>query len=168
MYKWNRVKFFILGLIFVGLVGCQTPAEKAAKAEKEKKEDEAWKHQDDGEDTSFKAFAGRLRKAVANRDVRIMSSMMTEDFGYSWAAGGDGYGCFKYWDDNDLWPELQRVVNSQFLPNGDYWTAPPEFAADPNYAGFRAGIKRQKGSFKFAYFVPAQETPMAQPPPEGN
>ena len=152
-------------LVLGMLAGCKTPAEKA---EAEKKADEAWKHQDDAQDAAFVSFIGRLRKAVANRDVPMLSSMMTDDFGYNWEPGSDGYGCFKYWDENRLWPELQRVVESQFLPNGDFLVAPPEFIADPNYAGFRAGVRREKGSFRFAYFVPSQETPMAQPPPQGE
>lgn len=148
------------------LVGCQTPAEKA---EKEKKAEEVAKEQDQVKDPAFVGFVGRLRKAVAARDVRVLSSMMTDDFGYNWEPGSDGYGCFKYWEENNLWPEVENIVNSQFLPNGrDYLVAPPEFSSDPNYRGFRAGIRREKGSFKFAYFVPSQETPMAEPPMQGN
>ncbi|MEO7933049.1 MAG: hypothetical protein ABIT76_07815 [Chthoniobacterales bacterium] len=159
------LRLFLAAALLMGLASCKTPAQKA---EQEKKADELSRQRDQVQDDSFKAFVGRLRKAVANKDIRVMSTMMTADFGYSWAPGSDGYGCFKYWDDNQLWPELQRVVNSQFLPNGNFLVAPPEFAADPNYTGFRAGIKREKGSYKFAYFVPAQETPMAAPPAQGN
>ena len=156
----------IVAAVFISLlVGCKTPAEKA---EQKKKADELVKDEQKVKDTSFVAFVGRLRKAVAAKDVRTLSSMMTDDFGYSWEPGSDGYGCFKYWDDNHLWPELGRVVNSQFLPNGNYFVAPPEFASDPSYSGFRAGVIQKKGSYKFAYFVPAQETPMAQAPHQGN
>jgi hypothetical protein len=166
-FRYSR-HLLLLGFISFSLGGCLSPEQKAKKAEKEKEADKAWKHQDDAKDTSTKAFIGRLRKAVALKDVRTLSSMMTEDFGYNWTPGSDGYGCFKYWDDNDLWPVLKHVVDAEFMPNGDYLTSPPEFFADLNYAGFRAGIKRDKGSMKFAYFVPAQNVPMAQPPAQGN
>ena len=165
MFLLKHSRFLLVASLLACLVSCKTPAERE-KAEK--KAEEQAREVDAVKDPSFKAFVGRLRKAVANKDVRTMSTMMTEDFGYSWEEGSDGYGCFKYWDDNNLWPELQRVVNTQFLPNGDYFTAPPEFVSDPNYAGFRAGIKSGKGTYKFAYFVPSQETPMAQPPMPGN
>lgn len=164
----QRFSFLLVALALALLVSCRTPEQKVKDAEKEKKADKAWKHQDDAEDPSAKAFIGRLRKAVAAKDIRTMSKMMTDDFGYNWEAGSDGYGCFKYWDDNNLWPVLQRVVNSDFAPNGNYLTAPPQFHADPNYAGFRAGIKHEKGAYKFAYFVPAEGVPMAQPPAQGN
>ncbi len=159
------LRLLLAAALLVGLASCKTPAQKA---EQEKKADELSKQREQIQDDSFKSFVGRLRKAVANKDIRVMSTLMTPDFGYSWEPGSDGYGCFKYWDDNHLWPELQRVVNSQFLPNGNYLVAPPEFADDPNYTGFRAGISRVKGSYKFAYFVPAQETPMAPAPHQGN
>ena len=103
MHIWIRCKYLLVALALVSLMSCQTPEQKAKKAEKEKEADKAWKHQDDAQDTSFKAFIGRLRKAATNKDVRTMSSMMTEDFGYNWTPGSDGYGCFKYWDDNGLW-----------------------------------------------------------------
>jgi len=36
----------------------------------------------------------------------------------------------------------------------DYMVAPPQFAdASLNYEGYRAGIRRVNGSWKFAYFV---------------
>ncbi len=152
--------------LFLG--GCKTPKATADKPEVEKKKESEWVHPNDGGDTEFRSFVGKLRKAAAEKDVRSLSRLMTEDFGYSWEPGSDGYGCFKYWDDNNVWPELQRVVGSQFLPNGGYLTAPPEFHDDPAYAGFRAGVRKDQGVYKFAYFVPAQNVKMAAPPKPGN
>ena len=40
------------------------------------------------------------------------------------------------------------------MKKGNFWVAPPQFA-DPslNYDGYRIGITRVRGSWKFAYFV---------------
>jgi len=102
----------------------------------------------------FQAFVGRLRKAVRAHDMNMLASMMTEDFGYRLEPEGAGAGVFKYWDDNNLWMELDGIVSERFVPKGNYMVAPPQFA-DPasEYTGYRAGIRRVNGSWKFAYFV---------------
>jgi hypothetical protein len=79
---------------------------------------------------------------------------MTPDFGYSLNPERSGEGVFQYWDENNLWPELAGILSEKFVKKGDYMVAPPQFA-DPslNYDGYRAGIRRVNGSWKFAYFV---------------
>jgi len=102
----------------------------------------------------FQAFVGRLRKAIRAHDLNMLASMMTEDFGYRLEPVGSGEGVFKYWDDNNLWVELDGIISERFVPKGNYMVAPPQFA-DPSseYSGYRAGIRRVNGSWKFAYFV---------------
>lgn len=110
------------------------------------------------DDVDFQAFLGRLRKAVKMHDVNMLASMMTPDFGYVLGAtpadDRSGEGVFKYWDDNGLWVELDGIVSERFVPKGDFMVAPSQFA-DPStdYTGYRAGIRRVNGSWKFAYFV---------------
>jgi hypothetical protein len=105
----------------------------------------------------FQAFLGRLRLAVQAHDVNAVAAMMTVDFGYRLTPVGSGPGVFQYWDENNIWPELTAVLAEKFVPKGDYMVAPPQFA-DPTaqYDGYRAGIRRVNGSWKFAYFVNGQ------------
>src|SRR5437764_10589564 len=109
-------------------------------------------------DTDFQAFVARLRKAVTAHDVNAIASMMTEDFLYvlGKTAGEDrkGDGVFRFWDENNLWPELEGIMTERFAKKGEVWVAPPQFA-DPtlNYDGYRVGIARVRGSWKFVYFV---------------
>ena len=109
---------------------------------------------EENNDVDFQAFVGRLKKAVAARDVNTIAGMMPADFGYSLNPERSGDGVFKYWDENNLWPELEGILTEKFAKKDDFWVAPPQFA-DPtlNYDGYRVGIKRVKGSWKFVYFV---------------
>jgi len=109
---------------------------------------------DENNDVDFQAFVGRLKKAVAAHDVATLAGMMTEDFGYSLNPEKSGDGVFKYWDENNLWPELEGIMTERFVKKGEFWVSPPQFA-DPtlNYDGYRVGIRRVKGSWKFVYFV---------------
>ena len=104
-------------------------------------------------DVSFQSFIGRVRKAVAKHDMQMLASMMTQNFGYRLEPVGEGAGVFQYWDENNLWDELQSVLSERFVPNGPYMVVPPQFAADPAYHGYRAGFIIVNGSWKFAYFV---------------
>ena len=65
-----------------------------------------------------------------------------------------GPGVFQYWEQENLWPELDGVLSERFVKKGNYMVAPPQFA-DPslNYDGYRIGITRVRGSLKFDYFV---------------
>jgi hypothetical protein len=142
---------------------CQNPEKEKAKKEALKKKAEA-KLRESG-DVDFQAFVGRLRKAAANRDKETLKTMMTENFGYKYEpkmegieANATGPGVFQYWDQENLWPELDGILSERFVkkkaPGPEFLVAPPQFA-DPslNYDGYRAGITRVKGSWKFAYFV---------------
>ena len=109
---------------------------------------------EENNDVDFQAFVGRLKKAVSARDVNTIAGMMTADFGYSLNPERSGDGVFKYWDENNLWPELEGILTEKFAKKDDFWVAPPQFA-DPtlNYDGYRVGIRRVSGSWKFVYFV---------------
>jgi hypothetical protein len=109
---------------------------------------------EENNDVDFQAFVGRLKKAVSSHDVNTLASMMTPDFGYSLNPERSGDGVFKYWDENNLWPELEGILTEKFAKKDDFWVAPPQFA-DPtlNYDGYRVGIRRVGGSWKFVYFL---------------
>jgi hypothetical protein len=120
------------------------PVDKRAKAELRKEND----------DVDFQAFVGRLKKAVAAHDATTLASMMTENFGYSLNPEKSGDGVFKYWDENGLWTELDAILTERFAKKGEYWVAPPQFADESlHYDGYRVGIRRVNGSWKFIYFV---------------
>lgn len=144
----------VLLLLAIGLSGCQTPSqkEKAKKAALSKKTKAALR--EESSDVDFQAFVGRLRKAVAAHDVNTLAEMMTPDFGYSLNPEKSGEGVFKYWDEQNLWPELDGILSEKFVKKGGYMVAPPQFADESlNYDGYRAGLRRVNGSWKFAYFV---------------
>jgi hypothetical protein len=109
-------------------------------------------------DVDFQAFLGRLRKAVKARDVNTLASMMTPNFAYVLGAtpaeDRQGPGVFQYWDESSLWIELDGILSERFVQKDNYMVAPAQFA-DPaaDYVGYRAGIQRVNGSWKFAYFV---------------
>jgi hypothetical protein len=109
-------------------------------------------------DVDFQAFIGRLRKAARAHDMNALASMMTDDFAYvlgpTEAEDRNGPGVFQYWDENNLWIELDGILSERFVPKEAFMVAPPQFA-DPgaDYTGYRAGIRRVNGSWKFAYFV---------------
>ena len=133
---------------------CQTPEQKKEKARKEALKKKAKADLREPQDVDFQAFVGRLRKAVTSRDMATLKSMMTDDFGYKLDPPMAGPGVFQYWDQENLWPELDGILSEKFVKKGGFWVAPAQFA-DPslNYDGYRAGISRVRGSWKFAYFV---------------
>lgn len=107
---------------------------------------------------AFQAFLGRLRRAVAAHDLPAVAELMTPEFGYllepTPTDPGTGKGVFAYWDQNNVWPELELVLRERFVPYGSYMVAPPEFAVqEGNYRGYRAGIQLINGGWKFAYFA---------------
>ena len=143
----------LFGLTLV-LPACQSPEQKKDKARKEALKKKAKADLRESEDVDLQAFVGRLRKAVANRDTETIKSMMTEDFGYKLDPPMSGPGVFQYWDQENLWPELEGILSERFAKKGNFMVAPPQFAdASLNYDGYRVGITRIKGSWKFAYFV---------------
>src|SRR5438552_1434466 len=144
----------VLLLLAIGLSGCQTPSqkEKAKKAAQRKKTKAELR--EESSDVDFQAFVGRLRKAVEAHDVNTLAEMMTPDFGYSLNPEKSGEGVFKYWDEQNLWPELDGILSEKFLKKGGFMIARPQFADESlNYDGYRAGLRRVNGSWKFAYFV---------------
>ncbi len=138
-------------LLAVSLAGCKTLDKK--KDEQIQKPEGSLA--DQSGDVSFQGFVSRLRKAVRARDKRALASMMSMNFGYSWAPGGEGPGVFDYWDNHRLWPELEQTLRQKFVPSGSYMVAPAAVAADPDYSGYRAGLRLVNGSWRFAYFVSA-------------
>ena len=143
----------LLALAFV-FAGCQTPQQKKEKLKQAELKKKAKVDLREEGDVDFQAFLGRLRKAIAKRDVETLKSMMTEDFGYKLEPPMSGPGVFQYWEQENLWPELDGVLSERFVKKGAFMVSPPQFA-DPslNYDGYRIGITRVRGSWKFAYFV---------------
>ena len=147
----------LLLLLAVPFAGCKS----AAKRQKAQATAQAKKDQQTTEvtaDQDFQAFVSRLRKAVQARDLNTVASMMTADFAYVMGSNEEedrkGEGVFQYWEENGLWPELEGIISENFTKKGDYMVAPPQFANPAvDYDGYRAGIRRVNGSWKFAYFV---------------
>ena len=146
----------VVFLAFAFVVGgCQTPEKKKEKLKQaELKKKAKADLREESSDVDFQAFLGRLRKAVAKRDVETLKSMMTDDFGYKLEPPMSGPGVFQYWEQENLWPELDGILSERFVKKGAFMVSPPQFA-DPslNYDGYRIGIARVRGSWKFAYFV---------------
>lgn len=106
-------------------------------------------------DTAFQAFVGRLRIAVKKKDVPMVASLMTADFGYTWEeAAQPSAQIFAYWDENNLWPVLADLLQRKFAPQELYMVSPPDLVTDPKYNGPRCGMRMVGGSWKFAYFLP--------------
>ena len=149
----SRRLFFALALaaLFGSLTGCETFFSKKPKVQPAKTPS----MEDQSGDTSFQAFLGRLRKAASKHDTTMLSSLMSADFGYSWAPGGEGAGVFEYWDKNGLWPELELVLREKFVPSENFMVAPAQATFDPEYKGYRAGLRLVNGGWRFAYFVAA-------------
>src|SRR5450432_3656818 len=129
------LRVLLLVALMSGLCSCANPAKK----KKDKKPPEPTMADVNG-DVAFQSFLGILRRAVASHDLQTIASMMTTNFGYRLEPAGEGEGVFKYWDENGLWKELQLVLKEKFVPKGNYMVAPPQFATDDNYHGYRAGI----------------------------
>jgi len=147
----------LLLLFAIPLAGCKSAAKRrqaaeAAAAKKDQRTTEVTA------DVDFQAFLARLRKAIQARDVNTVASMMTSDFGYvagaTPAEDREGEGVFAFWDENGLWPELAGIISEKFVKKDEYMVAPPQYANPAlEYSGYRAGIRRVNGSWKFAYFV---------------
>lgn len=117
------------------------------------------KTKDASGDISFMSFSGRLRTAVDRKDRVMLASLMAPDFGWRWDNPPAGEDPFMYWDQHGGWAELSALMRTQWVPNQGFMVVPPQFAADENYMGYRAGARIVNGSWRFQYFVPA-------PPPE--
>ncbi len=147
----------LLLVVSIAVTGCKS----AAKREKEKLAAQAKKDAQTTEtnaDVDFQSFIARLRKAIGRRDMNTLAAMMTPNFGYvngvTEAEDREGEGVFQFWDENGIWPELEGIISEKFVKKGDYMVAPPQWANPAlEYTGYRAGIRRVNGSWKFAYFV---------------
>lgn len=149
-----RIIAFTLVLCALALSGCGS----FSKKNKAKKDALTKKTKVDLRDTpvdmDFDAFLGRLRKAVAAKDMQTIASMMTSNFGYQNNPPLEGDGVFKHWDENNLWPEIEGILSEKFVEYKGFRVAPPQFADESlAYDGYRAGIRRVDGAWKFAYFV---------------
>jgi hypothetical protein len=149
-----RIFITVLLLSVFAFSGCQTPEQKKEKLKQAALKKKAKADLREPQDVDLQAFVVRLRKAVSNRDKETLKSMMTDDFGYKLEPAMSGSGVFQYWDQENLWPELDGILSERFVKKGAFWVAPQQFA-DPslNYDGYRAGVTRVRGSWKFAYFV---------------
>jgi hypothetical protein len=150
----NKLASFLLLflLIFSGCGGKKKRNKDTAQTKKDQPVAEQSADQD------FNAFVGRLRKAVQARDAQTLASMMTPDFAFVMGATPEqdrkGDGVFQYWEEHGLWPELEGIVAETFVKKDEFMVAPPQFANPAvEYDGYRAGIRRVNGSWKFAYFV---------------
>jgi hypothetical protein len=143
------LRFLLCALLTFAVVGCESPYKKSDAEEKKNKKDLS-------KDPSFQAFIGRLRIAVNKRDAKMLSTMVAPNFGYRWDFPPPGENPMDYWERKQLWDELAAVLKKRFVPKDDYMVAPPAVVDDPDYAGYRAGMLMINGSWKFAYFVPAE------------
>ena len=154
----------IVSLIIFTCAACKTTpqADTSEKAAVPKKNAQKLVTTARNDDVNFQAFVSRLRQAVHAHDVNTIAEMMTADFGYRLDPLGEGDGVFAYWDQNNVWPELELILKEPFSVNSvgksnEYMVSPPEFITSPeSYTGYRAGIKQENGSWKFAYFVSGQ------------
>jgi hypothetical protein len=150
------VFLFLLSAIAFG--GCSTPESQKKKEAADIKKRAKAELREENDDVDFQAFVGRLKKAVGAHDLPTLNAMMTPDFAYvlgaTEAEDRKGEGVFKYWDENGLWTELDAILTERFAKKGNFWVAPPQFADESlNYNGYRVGIRRIGGSWKFVYFV---------------
>ena len=143
-----RAAAVVLSVIF--LAGCPFDRTDPKKAQGKK---ETMKDQNG--DTSFQAFLGRLRKAIETKDKVGIASMLAPDFGYRWDKGPEGETPFAYWDRHKLWGTLASVMRERWTPHEGFMVAPPQFAENESYPGYRAGLTMVNGSWRFAYFVGA-------------
>ena len=148
----------ILLLLAVALSGCKSTGKRGKDKKSATEKKEKAKPLEESTDVDFQAFVGRLRKAVQSHDLETIAGMMTTDFAFVMGSTSEqdrkGDGVFKYWDENGLWPEIEGIMSEKFVKKGDFMVAPPQFANPTiEYDGYRAGIRRVNGSWKFAYFV---------------
>jgi hypothetical protein len=120
---------------------------------------------DQNSDASFQSFLSRLRKAAAKRDMAVLPGMMTSNFGFSLAPDGEGLGVFDYWNRNNLWDEVVRVLGQKFIPRKTdtgkpFMVSPAEVS--PSYTGYFAGLELVNGAWRFSYFISANEIRQSQ------
>ncbi len=167
-FSTMKLRLCLVLLTALTLTACPTTG---SKKKDKKAAATAALHNELNADMDFQAFIGRLRKAVKARDMNTVASMMTPDFAYVLGAtpaeDRQGPGVFQYWDENGLWLELEGILSEKFVQKDDFMVAPPQFA-DPaaEYIGYRAGIRRVNGSWKFVYFVTNSSGPSVPATPQ--
>ncbi len=144
-----KPRALLLLLLVAAVAACQAPYKKKDEADKQPFKDQSG-------DQGFQSFLGRLRSAVAKKDHTMLTSLMAPDFGYRWDTPAPGETPFVYWDERNLWPELSSVLRETFVPNDRFMVAPAAVVSDPNYKGYRVGLRLVGGSWKFGYFVPSE------------
>jgi hypothetical protein len=158
VFSKMKTRIFSCLILFTALAFTACPTNPKKNPKKPGTKPNTPQVSEESADMDFQAFVGRLRKAVKAHDANVLASMMTEDFAYVLGAtpaeDRQGAGVFQYWDENNLWVELDGILTERFVQKGDYMVAPPQFADESaEYQGYRAGIRRVNGSWKFAYFV---------------
>src|SRR4051812_39567526 len=113
-------RLLLAGLIATVIPGC--------KSDKPDEPPPVKTIRDQSADTAFQSFMGMLLKAIDRKDKVKLAQLMSPDFGYSYPDGEGIEGAFKYWDQNNLWPQLRATAAAGFAPAGAYMVAPPEFA----------------------------------------
>ncbi len=101
----------------------------------------------------FKDFIKKLREAVKKRDAEALALMMTPNFGYSMTPVRFGPGVFEYWEQNNIWRDLDEIVREPFKARDGFMVAPKKFSEGGPYSGYRAGIQLTPLGWRFAYFV---------------
>lgn len=151
----------LLGLaVLLLLASCRsTPEEEGAEASRDWEPEVAVGPEpaapaNETVDLDLDGFLKVLRRAAVERDIPLLASLMTPNFGYQLDPPLEGDGVFHYWDNNNLWGELVLILSDDFVSNGNFMVSPPEFA-DPSipYDGYRAGVVKINGEWRFAYFV---------------
>lgn len=150
----RELALLVAAAMVISAPGCKTTkpddATQAEPAARTREQAASQKPADNG----FDVFIIQLRGAVADRNIPLVASLMTPNFGYQLNPPKEGEGVFEFWDQNNLWGELSLVLQEEFVPTGAYMVAPPQFAgAQSAYLGYRAGIVRTRKGWKFAYFV---------------
>lgn len=151
-----------ISIAALGLSGCSMFDNQKPKPGTEKKKDEKKKKEkettpDASNDPTFSSFVGRLRSAVGQKDRQEIAAVMAPGFGYRWDQAPEGETPFDYWDKNNAWGELASVLATKFVPHEGYMVAPPQFAVDPSYRGYRVGLRQFNGSWRMVYFVTGED-----------
>jgi hypothetical protein len=154
----KKMRIFQCLLLLLALAFTACPTTNPKKNSKKAARTAEGPTNEENAEVDFQAFVGRLRKAVKAHDLNTIAAMMTPDFAYvlgaTQAEDRQGAGVFQFWDENGLWVELDGILSERFVFKDGYMVAPPQFA-DPaaEYTGYRVGIRRENGSWKFVYFV---------------
>jgi len=138
--------------------GCDSAASKKNKKDAAVKKRAKAELRDENPDVDFQAFRRTFEKGCGAHDANTLASMMTEDFAYVLgekpSEDRKGDGVFKYWDENGLWTELDAILTERFAKKGEFLgCAAAVCGRIANYTGYRVGVRRVGGSWKFVYFV---------------